>query len=146
MMRDPSFVPQDNRVLFFSRDRAKFRFLSHFHVSRITIDGVDWSTVKHFYQPQKSLDPRYYKAIRACHSPDPDKRLSRHPQVGSPRNESWFVGRCPGLIGRKSSSISCVAPMPPSILRTALARRLLATSVAEIIEDTKYGSGEAAME
>jgi predicted NAD-dependent protein-ADP-ribosyltransferase YbiA (DUF1768 family) len=63
-------IPEDGRVLFYSRDRAEFGFLSHFCASPIVIGGVDRPTVEHFYQSQKSLEPRYYKAIHACQTPN----------------------------------------------------------------------------
>jgi predicted NAD-dependent protein-ADP-ribosyltransferase YbiA (DUF1768 family) len=56
----PTFaaVPPDGRILYFARDRAAFGFLSHFHPSPIALDGETWPTVEHFYQAQKSDDPR----------------------------------------------------------------------------------------
>src|SRR5579863_8451560 len=56
-------IPADNRILYFARDRAAFRFLSHFWSSPIRLDDRDWPTVEHYYQAQKSLDPAYREAV-----------------------------------------------------------------------------------
>jgi hypothetical protein len=84
-------VPPDNRILFFSRDRPVFGFLSHFHPSPIVLDGDAWPTVEHYYQAHKSLDPEYKAAIRAASRPGDVKRLATSPQA--PRQsskKSWF--------------------------------------------------------
>ena len=57
-------IPDDNRILYFARDRAAFRFLSHFFPASILMDGETWATVEHYYQAQKSQDPAYRQAIR----------------------------------------------------------------------------------
>jgi N-glycosidase YbiA len=46
-------VPDDNRILYFTRDREAFRFLSHFWPAAIELDGATWPTVEHYYQTQK---------------------------------------------------------------------------------------------
>lgn len=84
-------VPADNRILYFGRDRSRFRFLSHFHPSPIVIDEEEWPTVEHYYQAQKSADPEYRTAIRAAVSPGLAKRLAAPPSA--PRRisrDSWF--------------------------------------------------------
>jgi N-glycosidase YbiA len=52
-------IPADNRILYFTRDREIFRFLSHFHPAPIVLDGETWPTVEHYYQAQKSAEPAY---------------------------------------------------------------------------------------
>ncbi len=141
-------IPDDGRVLFYSRDRAEFEFLSHFYPSPMVIDGVYWPTVEHFYQSQKSLDKRYYAAIRACDTANAVKRLASVVEPGQYDKRSWFAAH------RK-------APRPDwndiklDLMRRAdvakysqnpdLARRLLATGDAEIVEDSKrdtfWGAG-----
>jgi ribA/ribD-fused uncharacterized protein len=135
-------VPEDNRVLFFSRDRAEFGFLSHFYPSPIVIDGVDWPTVEHFYQSQKSLDPRYYEAIRACETPNAAKRLATLPEAVWQTKRSWFVG---GRLPRpdwKEIKLDLMrrADTTKYAQNPDLARRLLATGEAEIVEDAKHDS------
>lgn len=133
-------VPPDNRILYFGRDRDRFRFLSHFHASPIVIDGEDWPTVEHYYQAQKSANPHYKAAIRAAVHPGLAKRLAAPPSA--PRRisqNSWF---------RKNDQ----QPRPDwhnvklDIMRRAdhakftqnadLARLLLATGEAELVEDS----------
>lgn len=133
-------IPIDNRILYYGRDRDAFRFLSHFHASRIEIDGETWATVEHFYQAQKSFDPRYRDAIRAAVTAGFAKQLAAPPEA--PRRfsrRSWF---------RKNHE----QPRPDwhevklGIMRRAdlakftqhpeLAARLLRTGDAELIEDS----------
>ena len=84
-------IPSDNRILYYGRDRAHFRFLSHFHPSPITLDGEDWPTVEHYYQAQKSFDPAYRTAIRAAERPGQAKRLAAPPDTPSRFSKgSWF--------------------------------------------------------
>jgi len=136
-------LPEDGRILFYSRDRPEFGFLSHFHPSPIVIDGTDWPTVEHFYQSQKSLDPRYRAAIRACDTANAVKRLASIPAPGSADRGSWFVAH------RKQPRPDW-ADVRLDLMRRAdtakytqnpdLARRLLATGAAEIVEDAKHDS------
>jgi len=133
-------IPEDNRILYFGRDREQFGFLSHFHPAAIGLDGEVWPTVEHYYQFQKSPEPAYRQAIREARTPGMAKRLAAPPQA--PRRvsaQSWF---------RKNG----VPPRPDwhevklGIMRRAdrakftqhrdLAERLLATGEAELVEDS----------
>lgn len=140
MVDETISVPSDNRILYFGRDRERFRFLSHFHPSPVVIDGEDWPTVEHYYQAQKSNDPAYRAAIRFAAGPGKVKRLAAPPSA--PRrisHSSWF---------RKNGK----QPRPDwhdvklDIMRRGdhakfmqnphLAVLLLATGDAELIEDS----------
>ncbi len=84
-------VPEDNRILFYERDREAFGFLSNFHLAPVVIDSEIWPTVEHYYQAQKSIDPVYRQAIREAASPGRAKRLGASPTA--PRRvsrQSWF--------------------------------------------------------
>src|SRR5262245_49912148 len=84
-------TPNDNRILYFGRDREQFGFLSHFHPSPIVVDNEKWLTVEHYYQAQKASNPAYKQAIRATAHPGLAKRLAAHPNA--PRRisqQSWF--------------------------------------------------------
>jgi N-glycosidase YbiA len=135
-------IPADGRVLYFSRDRVDFGFLSHFHPSPISLDGETWPTVEHFYQAQKSDNPDYRDAIRSAETPGLAKRLAAPPDA--PRRisqKSWF---------RKNK----VAPRPDwhdaklDLMRRAdlakfsqhqnLATLLFATGDAALIEDSPF--------
>jgi ribA/ribD-fused uncharacterized protein len=135
-------LPEDGRILFFSRDRPEFGFLSHFHPSPIMLDGEVWPTVEHYYQTQKSLDPRYQRAIRACETPGQAKQLAADPHPTLKRaSKSWFkaMNRPPRPdwmeikrdVMRKADTAK-YAQYPD------LAERLLACGEAEIIEDSPY--------
>lgn len=82
----------DGRILFFGRDRDTFGFLSHFHPAPVALDGESWPSVEHFYQAQKSHDPAYRVAIRACTTPGEAKRLAARPDPRDPSTrQSWFA-------------------------------------------------------
>jgi N-glycosidase YbiA len=84
-------VPIDGRILYFSRDRGAFGFLSHFHPSPIFLDREIWATVEHFYQAQKSDHPDYRAAIRAAETPGLAKRLAAQPTASTrAAQKSWF--------------------------------------------------------
>lgn len=142
-------IPPDNRILYFGRDRAAFRFLSHFHPSQIVLDDATWPTVEHYYQAQKSPNPEYRAAIRAARHPGQAKRLAAPPTA--PRRfskNSWFKKN--GIAPRADWS-----EVKLDIMRRAdrakyaqngdLAALLIATGTAELVEDSPlepfWGSG-----
>lgn len=133
-------VPTDNRILYFGRDRDRFRFLSHFHASPITIDGEDWPTVEHYYQAQKSANPEYNAAIRAAVSPGLAKRLAAPPSA--PRRisqNSWFRkhGEMPRPDWHEAKlDIMRRADQAKFAQNADLAMLLLATGDAELVEDS----------
>jgi N-glycosidase YbiA len=43
---------------------GEYRFLSNFHPSKVTYDGLDYSSVEHAYQAAKTLDPADRLSIR----------------------------------------------------------------------------------
>ena len=135
----PPIIPPDNRICYFGRDRLQFRFLSHVHPSPIALDGETWPTVEHFYQAQKSTDPRYRAAIRAALHPGLAKRLAAPPHA--PRRiskESWFKAH--GVLPRADwhdvkLEIMRRADRAKYEQNRGLASMLLATGDAELIED-----------
>lgn len=56
-------IPPDNSVLFFSRDRADFPFLSNFYPCSVELDGTLWPNTEAYYQAQKSDNPEYRARI-----------------------------------------------------------------------------------
>ncbi len=133
-------LPDDGRILFFERDRAAFGFLSHFHPSKIVLDEEEWPTVEHFYQCQKSLDPQYQAAIRACATPGRAKRLAAW--ASQPRkSKSWFHAE--GKTPRPDWATVKVdvmrrADLAKYVQNEDLARQLLACGDAEIVEDSPH--------
>ena len=136
----PLTIPADNRILYFSRDREAFRFLSHFFPSPIVMDGEAWATVEHYYQAQKSDDPAYRQAIRDTVSPGMVKRLAAPPQA--PRRvsaQSWFRKR--GALPRPDwhdvkLDIMRRADLEKFTQNGELGELLLATGGAELVEDS----------
>lgn len=139
-MIEPTPVPADGRILYFSRDRETFAFLSHFYPSPIALDGEQWATVEHFYQAQKSDHPDYRAAIRAAETPGLAKRLAAQPTA--PRRlaqKSWF--RTSGIMPRADwhqakLDIMRRADFAKFSQNPDLAALLLATGNAELIEDS----------
>lgn len=133
-------VPDDNRILYFGRDREAFRFLSHFFPAPIFIDGETWTTVEHYYQAQKSDDPVYRQAIRDTLRPGMAKRLAAQPQA--PRRvsaQSWF--RKNGTSPRSDwhevkLDIMRRADLAKFTQHGELGDVLLATGDAELVEDS----------
>jgi ribA/ribD-fused uncharacterized protein len=132
-------VPPNNRILYFGRDRERFRFLSHFHSSPIVIDGEAWPTVEHYYQAQKSANPQYKAAIRAAVHPGLAKRLAAPPT--SPRRvsqSSWFRkhGEQPRADWHEVKlDIMRRADYAKFVQNGILGILLLATGNAELVED-----------
>jgi ribA/ribD-fused uncharacterized protein len=133
--------PVDGRILFFKRDRAAFGFLSHFHPSPIVLDGETWPTVEHWYQTQKSFDPRYRAAVRAAPTPGKAKQLAAVPLPPKPDRGSWFLAN--GEVPRPDwymvkADLMRRADTAKYAQNPELAARLLATGTAEIVEDSPY--------
>lgn len=133
-------IPADNRILYFNRDRAAFRFLSHFWPSPIELDGELWPTVEHFYQAQKSDDLAYREAIRTAVAAGIAKRLAAPPLA--PRKisaQSWFrkQGTEPRADWRDVKlGFMRRADMAKFTQHPELATMLLATGDAELVEDS----------
>jgi ribA/ribD-fused uncharacterized protein len=133
-------IPADNRILYFERDRERFGFFSHFHPAPILLAGEVWPTVEHYYQAQKSDDPAYHQAIRDAITPGRAKRLAAPPDL--PRKisgQSWF--RKNGTLPRADwyevkLGIMRRADLAKFSQHPELARMLLATGDAELIEDS----------
>ncbi len=133
-------LPADGRVLFYRRDRAAFGFLSNFHPAAVALDGEHWPTVEHYYQAQKSPDPGYRAAVRSAASPGQAKRLGAAPD--GPRRvsqRSWF--RRHGRQPRADWDAVKVDVMRKAVRakfaqHPTLAERLLATTPAELVEDS----------
>ena len=56
---------------------GKYRFLSNFYPSEITIDGIVYPTVEHFFQAMKTEDIKQRQEIAQANSPGSAKRLGR---------------------------------------------------------------------
>lgn len=55
---------------------SKFKF-SNFQPSLITIGGISWSTVEHYYQAMKTNDPTEQRKIRELEKPGQAKHAGR---------------------------------------------------------------------
>jgi len=140
MSPDILFIPTDNRILYFARDRGMFGFLSHFYPAPILLDGEMWPTVEHYYQAQKSFNSTYRQVIRDAATPGRAKRLAAPP--GASRRisaQSWF--RKNGALPRPDwheikLEIMRRADLAKFTQHADLAELLLATNDAELVEDS----------
>lgn len=140
-MNRPASIPPDNRILFYRRDRPEFGFLSHIHPSAITLDGVSWPTAEHYYQAQKSLDPRYRQAIGNCMTPAEAKHRAATPAEGRPDRGSWFFETgCPPRSDwlKIKRDVMRRADAAKYLQHPDLATRLLACGNALIVEDSPH--------
>jgi ribA/ribD-fused uncharacterized protein len=62
-----------------------FAFLSNFYDAPITIDGKNFATTEHFFQASKTLDPKWFEAIRKARSAGVAKRMGRE----APLRKDW---------------------------------------------------------
>jgi ribA/ribD-fused uncharacterized protein len=137
-------APEDNRILFYKRDREAFGFLSNFHSAPVAIDGEVWPTVEHYYQAQKSIDPAYRQAIREAVTPGRAKRLGASPTA--PRRQSrqsWFRRNKTALRADWQEArleVMRRAVRAKFLQNRDLAELLLATGTAELLEDSATDS------
>lgn len=133
-------VPMDNRILFYTRDRAAFGFLSNFSPTPIWLGGVQWPTVEHFYQAQKSFDPEYRQTVLCAATPGIARNLGADPTLPRRRSRrSWF--RRHGQEPRADWKQVKIDIMRRAITakfaqHPMLAAALRATGTTELIEDS----------
>ncbi len=138
-MTDHPPVPGDGRILFFSRDRDDFGFLSNFHPAPLVLDGAVWPTAEHFYQGHKSFAPAYRTAILAAPSAGMAKRLGTSPVHPLRRSKgSWFILN-QRHIRRDWDEVKVDVMRRAAVAKftqhETLAAQLWATHPAELIED-----------
>jgi ribA/ribD-fused uncharacterized protein len=137
-------IPNDNRILFFKRDRGEFGFLSNFHDAPITVQGETWQSTEFYYQAQKSHDSRFQNEIRKATSPGHAKGLGSDPSRSRrARRRSWFAQH-------PDAMRSDWPEVKVTVMRVALAAKfaqnhelremLLATGDAQLIEDSPHDS------
>lgn len=116
--------------IFFWQRRAEYGWLSNFH--RVTIRLADgsghvtgWSTSEHYYQAQKTLDPREQAMIRECPSPTAAKFAGYHVALRSEWEEM-------------KESVMLTALRAKFTQYPLLGRMLLATGDAALHEDSPW--------
>ncbi len=70
----PDMVPD---IFWFTR-HGKYGFLSNFYRSPITVDGIAYSTVEHYYQSMKTRDATEQEMIRNTPTPKEAKFAGYH--------------------------------------------------------------------
>ncbi len=61
-----------------ARFENQYAFLSNFYESPMTVDGITYPTVEHFFQAQKTLNIQERSAIAAASTPGRAKRMGRN--------------------------------------------------------------------
>ncbi len=127
----------DNKILFYSRDREKYGFMSNFYPSTIELDDQLWPDVEHYYIAMKNEDPEYRQQILNAATPGKAKRLGDSRPNAS--KKSLFNGGKYQL--RQDWDKIKLEVMHRAILakftqNKELGRSLKATGDAELIEDS----------
>ena len=137
-------IPGDARILFRHRDRQSFPFLSNLYPAPLHLDGINWPTVEHYYQAQKSYDPDYRQEILSAPRPGEARRRgdSRVDSTGLSL-QSWFSHRPESL--RKDwdkvrLDVMRLAVAAKFTQQRDLLQRLLATGEAELVQDSSSDS------
>jgi len=60
-----------------TRFKGKYRFLSNFWPSPVTINGTEYPTVEHYYQSMKAIHPTVREKIRSARTPGMAKKMGR---------------------------------------------------------------------
>lgn len=108
-----------------ARFRGEHGFLSNFHPASVELDGAVYPSVEHAYQAAKSLDPRVRERIRATSTPGEAKRMGGAADLRADW-ERMKISIMTGLLRRKFA-------------HPALARRLLGTGEAALVEGNQHG-------
>lgn len=66
-----------NKTILFFKANGPYGFLSNFYQAPIIIDDLEWPTVEHYYQAQKTTITENREQIRLSKSPDEAKSLGR---------------------------------------------------------------------
>jgi ribA/ribD-fused uncharacterized protein len=74
------------RVAFYGPEMPNFE-LANFYPSPISVDGLIWPTVEHYYQAQKTNDVDWRERIRTAASPGESKQLGR--SIPDYDDEKW---------------------------------------------------------
>jgi len=104
---------------------GKFRFLSNFHPSPVTFEGLDYPSVEHAYQAAKTTDQSARDEIRLSATAGAAKKLGRR-VVMRPDWESIKLGVMEELVRQKFADPD-------------LKEALLATGCDELIEGNYWG-------
>lgn len=114
---------QDNRILFYSRDRDQYGFLSNFHLAPFELDGQRWPSVEHYYVASKTTNPLFAQEVLKMPKPGQVKRLGQAIQL----RPDWEQVKL---------RVMYRAVMAKFTQNPALAQALKATGNAELVEDS----------
>ena len=82
--------PKDQDELLFYNEWDPWGELCNYYVRDMTVDGVVWKSVEHYYQAQKTLDPAYRQKIHDAATCAEAKALGNSPDcVYRPDWDTW---------------------------------------------------------
>lgn len=103
----------------------EYAFLSNFYNSPITIDGITYPTVEHFFQAMKSFNHNDRKRVADAPTPGIAKRMGRmlllRPDWEAVKEDIMYLG------------------LRAKFTDKELAEQLLDTGDAELIEENEWG-------
>ncbi len=145
-------IPEDNKILFFQRNREHFGFLSNFADAPFELNGQIWPTVEHYYQAQKSFNEQYRETVRSATTPGQAKRQGDHyaDKPNKYRKQSLFRDNA-DLLREDWSDDLKLATMERALREkftqnADIGRKLVGTADADLIEDSTrdyfWGIGE----
>ncbi len=132
-------MSDDGRILFYKRDRKKYRFLSNFFYAPFRLEGQLWPTVEHFYVAHKSEDPHFTELVLEEQLPSVVKKMGSYfdmIETGFVLRPDWDRVRIPLM----DSAVTEKFKQNPFLLKG-----LIATGNKELVEDSPsdyfWGSG-----
>lgn len=112
-------------MLIIDNFKGEYRFLSNFHFVNVEMDGEIYPTTEHAYQAAKTLSEAERRAIREVKKPGDARKLGQLVKMRDDWEEIKFDVML-DLTRKKFQD-------------TELARRLLATGDAELVEGNTWG-------
>jgi len=107
---------------------GRYAFLSNFYQSGMPIDGRFYSTVEHYFQSQKTLDPKWRERIQHAPSPSEAKALGRM----CPLRSDW----------EQVKEAVMYRALQVKFTQAYLRQRLLETGDQDLIEGNNHGDLE----
>lgn len=104
---------------------GRYRFLSNFYPSEITIDGITYPTVEHYFQAMKTTTARLRKEIARASTPGIAKRMGRQLLLRDDWKQVKIISMMKGLLEKFTA-------------HPELQTKLLATAPHELMEGNTW--------
>lgn len=117
-----------NQIKFWT-PRGKYGFMSNFYYANITIDGIEYPTVEHYFQSKKFEGTKWEEYIRNLKTPAETAREGKRRDL--PFRSDWEHVKEDFMLKGLRAKFNT---------HENLKRRLLETGNAILIEDSPYDS------